>query len=64
MFSCEHTRAAAVRRQFEAERRIAQGEFISPVNGWKQGFPQGRSPVGKNWRDNVNYIRSFGYDEQ
>ena len=31
---------------------------------WLKGFPRGGRLRGTNWRDNMNYIRLFGYDEQ
>jgi hypothetical protein len=31
---------------------------------WINGFLRGGRLRGTNWRDNMNYIRSFGYDEQ
>ena len=36
---------------------------IHSARQWNDGFPRGK-PRGTNWRDNMNYIRSFGYDEQ
>ena len=52
--------AASIRS--EAENCVGRIHFAR--KRLESRVPAGRKPCGKNWRDNVNYIRAFGYDEQ
>ena len=56
------TRRCAASIRSEAENCVGRIHFAR--KRLESRVPAGRKPCGKNWRDNVNYIRSFGYDEQ
>ena len=62
-FSCEREQAAACAASFGASAENAMGR-IHFARQWLNGFPRGGRLRGTNWRDNMNYIRLFGYDEQ
>ncbi len=62
-FSCEREQAAACAASFGASAENAIGR-IHFARQWINGFLARGRLRGTNWRDNMNYIRSFGYDEQ